>query len=319
MDEALRRLAHGLRQDLGPTVSAYLDNATCEDIVLNSDGRLWVKQLGAPWTVVGMLEYGDALRIAGGLARLKGAAINSDNPVLETVLPTDGSRIEVVVPPMSRSPIFSIRTRAKQIYSLDDYVSAEILSEHHAQAIRQAILSAKTILVSGATGSGKTTFLNACLRVLAGIRPSLRVGIIEDTPELQYTGEHAEHLLAPLVTNGGPEAMLRTLQVALRLRFDRIIVGEVRDGAALTMLKAFNTGHPGGLTSIHANSANAALIRLESLVQEAVPNYKPHNLILEAIQLVVHIDRPTTSGNRKVREVCHMGLDPKGGYKLCPA
>jgi len=305
-----------LRHDLGPTVSAYLDNALCEDIALNADGRLWVKLLRQPWTAVGMMTPDEALKVASALARLKGDVINSANPVLETVLPGDGSRIEVVVPPMSSSPIFSIRTRAKQIYSLDQYVQDGILSDLHAALIKGAIASSKTILVSGATGSGKTTFLNACLKELARIGDSIRVGLLEDTPELQYPGTHCVQLLSPLAPEGLMDSMLRTLQVALRLRLDRIIVGEVRDRAALTMLKAYNTGSPGGLTTIHANSAKAALLRLESLVHEAIPNYKAEDLIREAIQIVVHIDGPTPHSNRKVREVCGMNFEAKGGYKL---
>lgn len=314
MEESRNRLLRALEEDLGPVVQRYMSDPACEDIALNENGIIHVKRMGEGWQSVGTMSENKALGVFSSLALFNGVPTDSAWPVLETVLPS-GNRIEAVLPPITRAPVFSIRLRAHRIYTLADYVRDCIAHINQVRVLRKAVEQGGTILVSGAPGSGKTTLLNALLNELAQLKPHPRVGIVEDAPELQFSGENFVSFLSPL----GENRMLRCLQIALRFRFDRLVVGEVRDGAALVMLKAFNTGHPGGLCTLHANDAYSALDRLSSLVQEAAPGYDSGALIAQAIQYVVHIDGRGPSG-RTIREVVHLeGIKSTGGWQLCAA
>jgi type IV secretion system protein TrbB len=215
------------------------------------------------------------------------------------VLPRSGERFQGVLPPLAERPAFTIRKRASVVFTLDDYVSKGILSAEGAAVIRRAVTDRKNILVAGGTGSGKTTLVNAILAEPAF--RSDRVVIIEDTKELQCPAEDKVELLTksiePRVT------MTDLLRMTLRLRPDRIIIGEVRGGEALAMLKAWNTGHPGGVATLHANSAADALQRMEDLVGEAT-HVIPRRSIASAVNLIVFIERTTRLPGRRVTEFC---------------
>jgi type IV secretion system protein VirB11 len=188
--------------------------------------------------------------------------------------------------------VLAIRQRPARIHTLDDYVEAGIAAPGQAAALRSALAARRNIIVAGGAGSGKTTLLNALLA--EPCMASGRLIVLEDTPELQVSGANNVQLLT---RRADPHVTLRDLvQVALRLRPDRIIVGEVRDGAALDVLKAWNTGHPGGLLTLHANSAQDACHRLEDLCLEAQAA-SPRRLIASAVDLIVFIAR-TASGRR---------------------
>ncbi|WP_292255030.1 P-type conjugative transfer ATPase TrbB, partial [Mesorhizobium sp.] len=179
-------------------------------------------------------------------------------------LPIGGHRFEGLLPPVVAAPTFTIRRRASRLIPLDDYVAAKIMTEHQASLIRNAITSRMNIVISGGTGSGKTTLANAVIAEIVETAPDDRMVILEDTAEIQCAAENAVALHTSDTIDMG-----RLLKSTMRLRPDRIIVGEVRDGAALTLLKAWNTGHPGGVTTIHSNTAESALRRLEQLTAEA--------------------------------------------------
>jgi type IV secretion system protein VirB11 len=253
------------------------------------------------------------------IAAWRDTVLNHERPILETELPLDGSRFEGLVAPIVRRPVFAIRLRPKRIFSLAEYEHAGILTckddplntfrkrdsfledirgRSHAEVIRAAVAGKKNILTVGATGSGKTTFVNAVLDVMAQIAPDDRVVSIEDTTELQCSVRNHVELLAV-----GNVSMLDCLRACMRLKPTRIVVGEVRGPEALTMLKAWNTGHPGGAATVHANDALSGLIRLESLVAEAT-SAPQQMLIAEAVDLVVFVDQePELQAGRKVREV----------------
>ena len=219
-----------------------------------------------------------------------------------------GERFEGVLPPVATGPCFSIRKPAERLYSIDDYVSDGLMGAAAAERLRASVAQRLNILVAGGTSSGKTTLANALLAEMAGADE--RVILIEDTRELQSPAPDT----VALRTRPGVVGMADLVRSTLRLRPDRIIVGEVRGPEALDMLKAWNTGHPGGIATVHANSAMSALYRIEQLVQEAVVTV-PRRLIAEAIDVIVFI-----SGRGRMRRIDSIarvaGVDPDGGYGL---
>jgi len=318
-DEHQLRLETKLKRELGDEVLPLLHDDRTEDILLNPDGLLWVKRMGESFTRAGAMAGGQASSALSTVAAWRGTVLNHEHPILETELPVDGSRFEAIVSPVVRRPVFAIRLRPRRIFRLDEYEAARILSEKddplnrfrrqtdfldavrglkHAEIIRAAIQAKKNILVVGSTGSGKTTLVNACLEALAALAPNDRVISIEDTTELQCPVQNYLDLRAV-----GNVTMLQCLRACMRLKPTRIIVGEVRGGEAHTLLKAWNTGHPGGMATVHANDAMSGLIRLESLVAEAT-SAPQQKLIAEAVDLVLFIDEePQLATGRKIREL----------------
>ena len=242
-----------------------------------------------------------------------GAVVNAGAPIVEGELPLDGNRFEGILPPVAPAPVFVIRKRPRLLYTLADYLEAGILDAGQAEGLRAAVRARRNLLIAGGTTSGKTTLANALIAEMVRLGdPAERIVILEDTRELQCAGRNAVQL-----HTGDVADLTRLTRVTMRLRPDRIIIGEVRGGEALALLKAWNTGHPGGLTTIHANSAPAALMRLDTLIQEAGVPPQPR-LVAEAIDLVVFIAR--TPDGRRVRELATVtGYDPATGrYELAP-
>jgi P-type conjugative transfer ATPase TrbB len=332
LEQVTVRRNEKLVRELGPLVSSCLEDPTTEDILLNPDSTLWVKRTQRDFEVAGKIPPAQALSAFGTIAAIRDTVINHENPILETELPTDGSRFEGLIPPVVRQPVFAIRQRPRRVFTLADYEKNGILTDkndrlnrqrhrdqfldsvrgkRHSEVIRAAIEQRKNILVAGSTGSGKTTFINAVLNELAVRAPGDRVLIIEDTPELQCNVKNSVALLAV-----GRVTMLDCLRASMRLKPTRIVVGEVRGREALSMLKAWNTGHPGGAASVHANDARSALIRLESLVAEAT-EAPQQQLIAEAINLVVFVDvEPAIAARRKIREVAVVLGYRDGTYQM---
>jgi P-type conjugative transfer ATPase TrbB len=278
---------------LGPALAAALADPSVAEILINADGAIWIDRAGEGLKATGAHmathDRDAAIRL---LAHAAGETVGPERPLLSASLPGSAARVQAVLPPLATAPVLAIRQRPARIHTLDDYVAAGIAEPGQVAALRAALLARRNIIVAGGAGSGKTTLLNALLAepCMAGGR----LIVLEDTPELQVSGENTVQLLT---RRAAPEVTLRDLvQVALRLRPDRIIVGEVRDGAALDVLKAWNTGHPGGLLTLHANSARDAMSRLEDLCLEA-QTASPQRLIAAAADLVVFIAR-TASGRR---------------------
>ena len=293
------RLVRKLEESLGEEICMALADPTVVEIMLNPDGRLFIERLGQGMSQTGTMPAGAAEIVIGSVAHALGSEVGEDTPIVSGELPIDGHRFEGLLPPVVSAPAFTIRRRASRLIPLDDYVRQAIMSPAQAAAIRNAVTSRLNIVVSGGTGSGKTTLANAILHEIASASPEHRLVILEDTAELQCEAENAVALHTSDSTD-----MARLLKSTMRLRPDRIIVGEVRDGAALTLLKAWNTGHPGGLTTIHSNSAESALRRLEQLTAE-VSQQPMREVIGEAVDLIVSIER--RGRGRRVCDVIHVG------------
>ncbi|OYX47011.1 MAG: P-type conjugative transfer ATPase TrbB, partial [Alphaproteobacteria bacterium 32-64-14] len=218
--------------------------------------------------------------------------------------PPRGERFEGVLPPVSRAPCFAIRKPASRVFTLDDYQASGVITPEQAATLRAAIRDHANIMVAGGTGSGKTTLANALLHEIAQLGE--RVVILEDTRELQCAAED----VVALRTQPGSVSLSDLVRSTLRLRPDRIVVGEVRGPEALDLLKAWNTGHPGGIATLHANSASAALSRLEQLTME-VCETPPRALIAEAIDLIVFVERGGPAGRRIPEILAPKGLNPQ--------
>lgn len=296
------RLERKLRDALGNAICKALDDASVVEVMVNPDGRLFVEYLGQDMVVQAALEPGAAEIIIGSVAHALQTEADTARPIISGELPIGGHRFEGLLPPVVTAPSFAIRRRASRLVPLDDYVEAGIMSAIQAQAIREAISARMNIVICGGTGSGKTTLANAVIAEIVSAFPQDRMVILEDTAELRCVAENAIALHTCDTVD-----MARLLKSTMRLRPDRIIVGEVRDGAALTLLKAWNTGHPGGLTTIHSNSALSALRRFEQLTAE-VSQQPMHAVIAEAVDLIVSIERAGKS--RRVRDVVRVtGFD----------
>ena len=324
-DQRHLRLEEKLRRELGTAVLSALADPRVIEIMLNPDGRLWIDELGAGLRDTEIrISPSQGENLLGTVAAALGCVITPDRPILEGELPLDGSRFCGLIPPVVLAPAFCIRKAAASLYSLDDYVRDGILDvstaavaantdgpppRGHLAALRHAIRTRQNILVVGGTQSGKTTLANGLLHELSSsVASSQRVVIIEETRELRCTVQNHVALRTTETTD-----MTQLVRTALRLRPDRIIVGEVRGAEALAMLKAWNTGHPGGVATVHANSAYAALVRLEQLVQEANVPPQPA-LIAEAIDLIVVIVR--TPAGRTVTEIARVHGASSSGYSL---
>lgn len=302
------RLVRKLQDALGEAVCSALEDPSVVEVMLNPDGRLFVERLGQGIDSMGQLQPGAAEIIIGSVAHALQTEADEDQPIISGELPIGGHRFEGLLPPVVRAPSFTIRKRASRLIPLDDYVRGAIMTSEQSHLIRKAIEARLNIVISGGTGSGKTTLANAVIAEMVRSSPEHRLVILEDTAEIQCAAENAVSLHTTDTVD-----MARLLKSTMRLRPDRIIVGEVRDGAALTLLKAWNTGHPGGITTIHANNALSALRRLEQLTAEA--SQQPmHEVIGEAVDLVVSIERAPQG--RRVREVIHVEAFRDGNYQI---
>ncbi|EKQ3596341.1 TPA: P-type conjugative transfer ATPase TrbB [Vibrio parahaemolyticus] len=305
MNRALQGIRHHFLQ---AGLLDYLEDPDLTEIMLNPDGKLWIERQGEAMTHVGEVTSEDATRILNAVSDYHRQTVTATQPILECELPLDGSRFEGLIPPLVENPSFVIRKKATRVFTFDDYIKAGTLSREAANVLRQLIVDKRNILVAGGTGSGKTTFGNALLHQISMMAPDERMVIIEDTNELQCSAPN--HVIKR--TNDTANVSMRTLlRTTLRYRPDRIMVGEVRGGEALDLLKAWNTGHPGGIATIHADSARQGLDRLEQCVSEATatPN---RALIASGIHAVVFMAR-TSEGKRVIKEVIQVnGLSDTG-------
>jgi type IV secretion system protein VirB11 len=309
--EASSRGARMLRTALGPEIAAWLEDASVIEVMLNPDGRLWIDRLGTGIADTGTrMSAADGERIIRLVAHHVGAEVHGRAPRVSAELPETGERFEGLLPPVVAAPSFAIRKPAVAVFTLDDYVAAGIMSLGQANALARAVADKKNILVAGGTSTGKTTLTNALLAEVA--KTDDRVVLIEDTRELQCAAPN----LVSLRTKDGVASLSDLVRSALRLRPDRIPIGEVRGAEALDLLKAWGTGHPGGVGTIHAGSALGVLRRFEQLIQESVVTV-PRTLIAETIDVIAVLVRD--GSGRRLAELAEVtGLDSQGDYRILP-
>lgn len=300
-----------LRRICGETLLACLADPQTIEVMCNADGRIWQERLGEDMEVVGSLSIAEREAIIRFVAGCLNKVITWNTPQLDGEFPLDGSRFSGAIPPVVSAPIFSIRKPASRIITLDEYLTAGVMTSQQHALLCSAVAEHHNIVVVGGTSSGKTTFANAMLAEMVRQFPHERQLLIEDTSELQCAARNVVAFHTTLEV-----AMRLCLKQALRLRPDRIHVGEVRDEAALDLLDAWNTGHEGGIATVHANSATAGLARLESLISRSP--YAPKNpeaIIGEAVQILVFMMR--TPAGRRVQEIIEVkGYSKTEGYRL---
>lgn len=309
--ERASRGARMLRTALGSAIAGWLEDPVVIEVMLNPDGRLWIDRLGEGISNTGLaMSAADGERIIRLVAHHVGVEVHSSAPRVSAELPEGGERFEGLLPPVVAAPSFAIRKPAVAVFSLGDYVVAGIMTASEAGLLARAVSDRMNILIAGGTSTGKTTLTNALLAEIAKTQD--RVVLIEDTRELQCAAPN----LVALRTKDGVASLSDLVRSALRLRPDRIPIGEVRGAEALDLLKAWGTGHPGGVGTIHAGTALGTLRRLEQLIQETVVTV-PRALIAETINVIAVLVRDGTG--RRLSELVRVdGLAASGDYALSP-
>ena len=296
------RVVVKLERDLGSVILNALREPSTIEVMVNADGRIWQEQLGLPMRCIGSLSPAKVEAVIKTVSGYYNKETTRLKPVIEGELPIKTAsnalpRFAGSLPPVVEAPIFAIRIGAAAIFSLADYVATGIMSQQQAEFIKTAVKDRRNILVTGGTGSGKTTLLNAIIQHMVANEPTERIVIIEDTNEIQCSADNFVQFHTSLDAD-----MTLLLKTTLRMRPDRILVGEVRGAEALDLLMAWNTGHEGGVATLHANNARSGLIRLDTLIsmkRNAPRLIEP--LIGEAVHLIVHIAK--TPQGRKVTEI----------------
>ena len=299
-----------LERDMGPELLSALNDPKTVEMMLNADGKVWLDRLGEKMQCIGSLRGAQAQAIIETIAGYHSKEVTRNKPILEGEFPLDGSRFAGQLPPVVLAPTFAIRKKAVAIFSLDQYVENGIMTPMQRHALVEAVAEHRNILVIGGTGSGKTTLVNAVINQMVINDPTERIFIIEDTGEIQCAAEN--HVQYHTSLDASMTTLLRT---TLRMRPDRILVGEVRGPEALDLIDAWNTGHEGGAATLHANNSIAGLARLRSLItrNEAAPaEIEP--LIGEVVHIVVHIAR--TPDGRRIQEIIQVSGWVNGQYAI---
>ena len=314
-----RRVLVQIDRALGSVVGQALSDNNVTDILRNADGVIWIERLGQPMTKAGYLDANDTMTAINAIAGWHQVTITPNNPVLSCELP-DGSRFEANIPPVAvGGPTFSIRKKASRLITLDEYVAAGGMTEQQKIIIHEAVADHHNIIIAGSTGSGKTTLANAIIHRIVEQYPHERLYILEDLTEIQC---HARNKVVSRATKDTP--MVELLRSALRQRPDRILIGEVRGGEAWELMKAWNTGHAGGVCTIHADAADTnsiatapALKRLEQLCAENVQSPRQigiiRDVITEAVDLLVYVSRHPQSGQRYVMSMVQVRMEDRAG------
>lgn len=312
-DMWMKSAGEKIARELGAEISAFLNDESITEIMLNQDGTVWIDRMGEGMSRTGIVMARErAMLVIGSVAAYKHTTVNEKKPLLSANLP-GGQRFQAMIEPVTTAPVFSIRCGRKVMLDLLDYIP-ERMTERIYRLLQKAISERRNIIVSGGTGSGKTTLSSALLAEIGRLCPDDRIAVMEDTPELQIVNRNA--VFERITDNACASALLAA---NLRMRPDRIILGETRGAEAMELLKAWNTGHPGGICTIHANSATSALSRLETLILESnisgmtLPFIR--SLIADAVNLVVHVQKDRRIGP-VVSEVLEVsGLDIDGAYR----
>ena len=293
------RLLEVLRHACGPLFMSALEDPEVIEIMLNPDGSLWIEKYGRDHDRIGKIPIAQSRLILSQVASGLNLTVNEHSPLVEGEFPLDGSRFEGTFPPIvGPGPSFSLSKKASRVFTLAEYAAAGSLTLEAVSLIEDAVCRRLNIVVVGGTSSGKTTFVNAVIDAIDRLTPTHRLLILEDTAELQSKSPNAVFFRTSVLAN----VDMRTLaKVSMRYAPKRILVGEVRDAAALEMLKLWNTGHPGGVSTFHADSAEEALPRLEELVEEAGLGPK-QKLIGRAVDLAVYMEK-TPDTQRRISSI----------------
>jgi len=292
----------------GPLERLLADDSVTE-IMVNGPFDVWVERQGRLYqTTVRFTDESHLRRIINKMVAQVGRRIDESSPMVDARLP-DGSRVNAVIPPLSLSgPLVTVRKFSRQRLDLTDLVQLGTLSTETVEFLQRCILAGLNILISGGTGSGKTTLLNA---LSTAIPDADRIVTIEDAAELRLNQRHVLRLEArPKNIEGEGEIPIRELvRNSLRMRPDRIIVGEVRGAEALDMLQAMNTGHDGSLCTVHANAPRDALARIETMVLMAgyeLPVRAIRQQVASALDMIIHLER-VEDGSRRVTAITEVG------------
>lgn len=290
LSESQSRLYQKLYQDLGEDICGFLADNTVNEVMVNPDGQLWVDSIQNGLTPSGHVLPMRALSIIHAVAGLHGFVVTQQHPYLEAELPffqeMRGERFTAQVPPIVSSPSFTIRKKSPVVFKLDDYVESERMTLEQATILHESVCQRKNILICGGPGSGKTTVTNALIEEAVIENSNQRWIVLEDLPELRCLAPNQ----VSMVTSPTMD-MRNLLRAAMRMRPDRILIGEVRGREALDLLKAWNTGCPGGLCTVHANGATEAIQRLLDLSMEAGLTVAPVSLLTQTIDVIVFVTR----------------------------
>ena len=300
VSEKQRRICEKLKRHLGATFLQELEDPQTIEIMLNPDGNLWVEKLGAPMQHIGAIPPHQAQAILETVAGYHNREATLQTPILECEFPLDGSRFAGQLPPIVAAASFAIRKKAVSVFTLENYEQNNIMTAQQRAHICQAIADKKNILVVGGTSSGKTTLVNAIIREVVAQDPQCRLVTIEDTAELQITAKNHVSFYTTVHVS-----MTHLLKTTLRMRPDRICVGETRGAEALDLLQAWNTGHPGGAATIHANSALGGILKMVSYISMN-PNAPRHiePLVGEGVDMAVFIQK--TKQGRRVQSLLEL-------------
>jgi type IV secretion system protein TrbB len=301
-----------LKRELGSELLRVLDDPATTDVMRNADGSIWIAAHGrGMYRADFTMADSQVEALIGTLAAALGAVADADHPIVEGELPIRRVRFEGLRPPIVKAPAFALRKPAQVLYSLGDYVQAGIIRPAWADFLSEAVARKLNIVIAGVTGSGKTTFAGALLNeMVERSDPSDRYLILEDLPEIQCKADNALFLLTSETVD-----LTRLVRTAMRLYPTRIIIGETRGAECLALLKAWLT-HSGGVTTVHATSVKAALMRLGSLIQEAAIGPQPE-LIAETANLIAVIEAGRQS--RRVTELARIeGYSPSNGFIVSP-
>lgn len=304
------RAKRKLERDMGEELLAALHDPKTVEIMLNPDGKLWLERLGEHMKCIGTMRPAQAQAIIETVSGYHGKEVTASSPLLEGELPLDGSRFTGQLPPVVANPTFTIRKKAVAIFTLAQYVSTGVMTERQKEILVNAVRDHRNILVIGGTGTGKTTLINAIIHEMVSQFPNERLVIIEDTGEIQCAAQNAIQYHTTFEVS-----MTALLKTTLRMRPNRILVGEVRGPEALDLLMAWNTGHEGGAATLHANNAKAGLDKLAMYISMHPDSPSPvEPLIGEAVHVVVHIARE--ENGRRVKEIIEVSGYGSGRYNI---
>lgn len=274
------------------------------DLEINEDGITWIQSTDGAWRNIGQIAKPNEIKTLGAiLATNNEVKLNFEHPILDAYVPYDGARIHIEIPPVSSAPTLSLRIHREKFRDLDMLQNAKMFTKTQRAFLVSAVKNKRNIIISGETGSGKTTLLNALANEIS---PEERILTIEDTKELNI---RLPNKTSKFTVNISGEQIIKS---ALRANPTRIIYGEVRDGAALDLIKAWNSAHKGGLATIHANSCDAVRTRLISLCGE-VSQMNQEIAIDEALDIIVQIE--IRDGIRKIIEIKDVKKNIKANKK----